>query len=182
MIIEMEENHFESIKQADRKKRTLSIVSLLLLLGSDTASSYNDSAVVLAAFAGLDLASDIFVAFAAGGSAVTAGFCGTTGIGSSSLSETGSCLTWKYTRTLNETFLIRTEHTWTWYTFVRLVCLDRVERVVFSAGAFFSLAGLAGGGTNAGGGILSTSPTSSSDSSIGAFTSIATISNESFCG
>lgn len=58
----------------------------------------------------------------------------------------------------------------------------RVVRSGAGAGAFFSLTGLAGGGTNAGGGILlPSSPTSSSDSSIGGFVSIATISNESFC-
>lgn len=73
---------------------------------------------------------------------------------------------------------------------LRFVCLDRVDRVVFSAGAFFSFVALTGG-TNAGGGILLPSfpfafslpfggSFSSSDNSIVGFVSIGTISNESF--
>lgn len=62
---------------------------------------------------------------------------------------------------------------------LRFDCLDRVDRIFFSAGAFFSFIGFAGG-TNAGGGILLPSPFSSSDNSMVGLTSTATISNESF--
>lgn len=63
---------------------------------------------------------------------------------------------------------------------LRLVCFDRVDRVFFSTGAFFSFTALAGG-TNAGGGILLPSfVSSSSDNSMVGLVSNATISNESF--